>query len=67
MQLGFTPLLQASQDGHLGVVKALVEHDPEMDLDKTTKVIFSIQAYIYIYIYTIAMTIERLDSHNDSH
>ena len=52
MQNGFTPLLQASQCGHLGVVKALVEHDPEMDLDKTTKVIISIQAYLVTIINT---------------
>ena len=44
MQVGFTPLLQASQDGHLGVVKTLVEHDPEMDLDETTKVVISYTA-----------------------
>ena len=44
MQVGFTPLLQASQDGHLGVVKALVEHDPEMGLDETSKVVISYTA-----------------------
>ena len=28
-QAGFTPLLQASQDGNLGIVKLLVEHDED--------------------------------------
>ena len=30
--------MQASQDGHLGVVKELVQHNPDMDLDQVTNV-----------------------------
>lgn len=37
-QAGFTPLLQASQDGHLGIVKLLVEHDMDMDINQHTDV-----------------------------
>ena len=39
-QAGFTPLLQASQDGHLRVVKELVEHDAaiKMDINQVTDV-----------------------------
>ena len=40
LQAGFTPLLQASQDGKLGVVKLLVEHNciSGIALDKKTSV-----------------------------
>ena len=39
-QAGFTPLLQASQDGHLDIVKVLVEHavNSGIDLDQHTMV-----------------------------
>lgn len=39
LQNGFTPLIQASQDGHLDVVKLLIEHDSERVLEQRTKVI----------------------------
>lgn len=39
LQNGFTPLIQASQDGHLDVVKLLIQHDSERVLEQRTKVI----------------------------
>lgn len=33
MQAGFTPLLIASQNGHIDVVKVLVEYGQEMDMN----------------------------------
>lgn len=39
--MGFSPLLQASQDGHLGMVKLLAEHGAGMDMNSATNVITS--------------------------
>ena len=39
LQATFSPLIQASQDGHLGIVKVLVEYDSSPDhLDQRTTV-----------------------------
>ena len=38
-QAGFSPLMQASQDGHLGVVKEIVDHNPPgLDMDACSDV-----------------------------
>lgn len=37
-QAGFTPLLQASQDGKIGVVKALKEHVKDLDMNQLNTV-----------------------------
>ena len=38
IQEGFSPLILASQDGNIDVVKVLLEHDTELDISFTTKV-----------------------------
>ena len=46
-QDGYSPLLQANQDGHLEIVKLLFEYNPEIDANKTTPVsnyIFKVQS-----------------------
>lgn len=47
LQAGFTPFLQASQDGHLEFVKMLVEHDKELDINQKTDVNFTVFCCCY--------------------
>ena len=38
LQVGISPLIQAAQDGHLDMVKVLIEQDAELDIDHRTEV-----------------------------
>ncbi len=65
MQAGFTPLLQASQDGKLGIVKLLVEYDEEMDIDQQTEVTQT--TCLSTVLYALFCITERLVSYNAGH
>ena len=41
LQAGFSPFLQACQDGKFDIVKLIMKHTPELDMNECTKVMLS--------------------------